>query len=143
MKIPFTGGCLCGAVRYECSAEPVMMGNCHCRDCQKATGTAFAAAIIVPHQAVTIAGEVKYYELKGDSGGTVGRGFCPICGSRLFSRPPIPELMGIMAGTLDNPSEFQPRMDIYTTSAQSWDYMNPDLPKFAKMPPFKNSDAAN
>lgn len=135
MKVPFTGGCLCGAIRYECSAEPIVMGNCHCRDCQQASGSAFAAAILVPRNAVTIAGDVKYYEVTGDSGGTVGRGFCPNCGSTLFSKPPMPEFMGITAGSLDDPSEFKPSMDFYTASAQPWDYMNPDLPKFAKMPP--------
>jgi hypothetical protein len=135
MKTPFTGGCLCGAIRYECSAEPIVMGNCHCRDCQRSTGTAFAAALLVPRNVVTITGEVRYYDAIGDSGGIVGRGFCPICGSRLFSRPPIPELMGIMAGSLDDPSWFQPRMDCYAASAQPWDYMNPDLPKFDKLPP--------
>jgi hypothetical protein len=140
MKIPFTGGCMCGAIRYECSAEPIVMGNCHCRDCQRATGTAFAAAILVPRNAVTITGDVKYFDVTGDSGSLVGRGFCPICGSRLFSKPPIPELMGIMAGSLDDPSLFQPAMNIYTDSAQPWDYMNPDLPKFAKFPPPKISE---
>lgn len=68
MKIPFTGGCMCGAVRYECSAEPVFMGNCHCRNCQRVTGTAFAAVILVPRNAVTITGDVKYYETTGIAG---------------------------------------------------------------------------
>ncbi len=131
----FTGGCLCGAVRYECSAAPLAMGNCHCRDCQRATGSAYAAALLVPRHAVTVTGEVTYYEVTGESGGTVGRGFCPICGSRLFSRPPNPELMGITAGSLDDPSRFAPAMDIYTASAQPWDRMNPALPKFERMPP--------
>jgi hypothetical protein len=66
------------------------------------------------------------------------RGFCPICGSRLFSKPPVPELMGITAGSLDDPSWFQPMIDFYTATAQPWDYMNPDLPKFAKLPPPRN-----
>ncbi|NJK53150.1 MAG: GFA family protein, partial [Leptolyngbyaceae cyanobacterium SU_3_3] len=79
----------------------------------------------------------------GDSGGIVSRGFCPICGSRLFSKPPIPELIGIMAGSLDDPSGFQPGMDLYTASAQLWDYMNPDLPKYAKFPPPNNVVAAD
>ncbi|PSB03441.1 GFA family protein [Merismopedia glauca] len=143
MKAPFTGGCICGAIRYECLAEPILMGNCHCRDCQKATGTAFAAAILVPRNALTITGDVKYYDVQGDSGGIVSRGFCPICGSRLFGKPPIPELMGILAGSLDDPSEFQPVMDFYTASAQPWDYMNPTLPKFAKLPPPNNAVASN
>jgi hypothetical protein len=65
MKTPFTGGCMCGEIRYECTAEPIFMGNCHCRDCQQATGTAFAAAMLVPRNAVTIAGDVKYYSTSG------------------------------------------------------------------------------
>ncbi|BAZ41825.1 glutathione-dependent formaldehyde-activating GFA [Calothrix sp. NIES-4101] len=138
MKIPFTGGCMCGNVRYECTAEPIVMGNCHCRDCQRATGTAFAAAMLVPLNAVTVTGDVKYFDVIGDSGSIVGRGFCPNCGSRLFSKPPMPGLMGIMAGSLDEPSEFQPGIDVYTASAQPWDCMNPDLPKFDKMPPSSN-----
>ena len=64
---PFTGGCMCGAVRYECSAEPIAMGNCHCRDCQRATGSAFAAAVLVPISAVNVRGEVKYYEAIGEA----------------------------------------------------------------------------
>lgn len=143
MKTPFTGGCLCGNISYECSAEPIVMGNCHCRDCQKATGTAYAAAMLVPRNAVTIAGDVKYYDVTGDSGGTVSRGFCPNCGSRLFSKPPIPELMGIMAGSLDDPTWFQPTIDVYAASAQPWDCMNPDLAKFEKMPPPKNLQVAD
>jgi hypothetical protein len=134
MKIPFTGGCMCGAIRYECTAEPIVMVNCHCRDCQRATGSAFAAGILVSRNAVTITGDAKYFDVVGDSGNIIGRGFCPNCGSRLFSKPAIPELMGIMAGSLDDPSEFQPAVDIYTVSAQSWHYMNPDLPKFDRMP---------
>jgi hypothetical protein len=135
MKLPFTGGCMCGIIRYECSAEPILMVNCHCRDCQRATGTAFASGILVPCNAVTIAGDVKYYDVTGESGKIVSRGFCANCGSRLFGKPPIPELMSIMAGSLDDSSWFQPEMDIYTDSAQPWDYLNPGLPKFAKLPP--------
>ena len=59
MATPFTGGCACGAVRYECAAEPVMTGNCHCRDCQKATGGAFVPALAVPTAALKITGEAS------------------------------------------------------------------------------------
>ena len=50
---------MCGAVRYECTAEPIFMGNCHCRDCQQASGSAYAAAIGVPQSVVKITGNVK------------------------------------------------------------------------------------
>jgi hypothetical protein len=134
VKIPFTGGCMCGAIRYECAAEPIFMGNCHCRDCQQATGTAFAAAILAPRDAVSIAGDVKYYDVRGGSGNIISRGFCPNCGSRLFGKPANPEYLGIMAGSLDDPAGFIPTFDFHVASAQPWDYMNPDLPKFAKSP---------
>lgn len=135
MARKFTGGCICGAVRYECSAEPVMTGNCHCRDCQKAGGGPFASALAVPTAAVKVTGEVKYYETKGDSGHMVSRGFCPTCGARLLGRSKgMPDLTIVLAGSLDDPSRFQPAMDIYTSSAQPWDHMNPQLPKFAKLP---------
>jgi hypothetical protein len=136
MATPFTGGCLCGAVRYECSVEPLMAFNCHCRDCQRATGSAYASAFFVPRTAITITGEVKYYDVTGDSGHTLSRGFCPICGSRLFGKPAVlPDVMGILAGSLDDPSWHKPGMDIYTASAQPWDSLNPELPKFPKAPP--------
>jgi hypothetical protein len=136
MATPFTGGCMCGAVRYECSAEPVMTANCHCRDCQRATGSAYVSVLFVPRNAVQITGEVKYYDVKGDSGNILSRGFCPTCGSRLFGKPAVmPDLMGILPGSLDDPSSHRPARDIYTASAQPWDYMNPALPKFPKGPP--------
>lgn len=136
MATSLTGGCQCGAVRYECSAEPLMAGNCHCHDCQRATGSAYASVFFVPRSAVKITGEVKYYESKADSGKSILRGFCPTCGSRLFGLPAVmPENMGISAGSLDDASGHKPAIDLYTSSAQPWDYMNPDLPKFPKMPP--------
>ena len=136
MSTSFTGGCICGAIRYECSAEPLITGNCHCRDCQKAGGGAFASALMVPAAALKITGEVKYYETKGDSGQIVSRGFCPNCGARLMGKHKAkPDLAIILAGSLDDPSWFRPGMDVYTVSAQPWDHMNPDLPKFSKMPP--------
>jgi hypothetical protein len=127
---------MCGAVRYEYAADPLFMGNCHCRDCQQASGGAYAAAIGVPRNAVKITGNVSYYESKADSGSMAKRGFCTNCGSRLFSMPPFaPDLMVITAGSLDDPSIFKPGMDIYTSSAQPWDHMDSSLPKFPKMPP--------
>lgn len=130
------GGCMCGAVRYECSAAPLFMGNCHCRDCQRASGSAYNPAIGVPRGAVKMTGEVKYYECKAESGNMTQRAFCANCGSRLFSYPPFaPDLMVLVASSLDDPSIFQPTMDIFTSSAQPWDHMDPALPKFLKMPP--------
>lgn len=130
-----TGGCQCGAVRYECSSQPLFAGNCHCRECQKASGGAYVPAFAVPVSAVTITGAVKYYESPADSGNTFSRGFCPTCGGRLFGKTSgYPQFILITAGSLDDPSRFTPAMDFFTASAQPWDHMDPALPKFSRQP---------
>lgn len=135
MAAPFTGGCLCGAIRYECSAEPFAIGNCHCRDCQRSGGSAFVPGLFVLQDTLTIMGEVKYYDVKAESGNMMSRGFCPHCGTPLFGvSTSVPGVIGIRAGSLDDPSWYRPAMDFYTASAQPWDYMNPDLPKFPTLP---------
>ena len=135
MPAAFSGGCACGAVRYECTAEPLFSLNCHCRDCQRETGSAFAPILAVPKSAFTLTqGSAKYFELTADSGQKTRRAFCAECGSRLFGEPGSrPDLVMIRAGSLDDPSEFRPSRDIYTASAQPWDHMNPELPKVPRL----------
>ena len=131
----FSGSCQCGAVRYECAVEAVFTGNCHCRDCQKATGGAYVPVLAVPADALKITGDVKYYDSRADSGHTFSRGFCPNCGARLFGKSSgMPAIIAITAGSLDDPGRFKPAIDFYTSSAQPWDHMNPQLPKFPKQP---------
>ena len=135
MPTSFTGGCICGTVRYECFAEPVVTANCHCRDCQKAGGSPFASFVAVPTAALRLAGEMKYYDTIGDSGKTVSRGFCPNCGARLLGRSKAsPDVTVILAGSLDDPNWYRPALDIFTATAQPWVNMNPELPKFEKEP---------
>lgn len=131
-----SGSCLCGSVKYECSGDVAMAGNCHCINCKKATGSAYAAVLFVPENSVEITGEVKYYESTGSGGNTGRRGFCPNCGSQLFGKPAaFPGMLGIRAGTLDELSQYKPQVDIFTSRAPAWDCMDPSLPKFAEMPP--------
>jgi hypothetical protein len=135
MASKFKGGCLCGSIRYEGSADPAMAGNCHCRDCQKSTGGAMASVLAAPAGTIKITGKPKYFAVKGESGKSVQRGFCADCGSPLFSKvEAIPDMLFVKAGTLDDPTYFKPAFDIFTSSAQPWDHMNPALPKFPKMP---------
>lgn len=131
----FTGGCLCGAVRYRCEAEPLYPGHCHCRNCQKASGAGFITAFAVPEAAIEITGAIKYHETTADSSGTSRRGFCPECGSRLFGGSSnMPGLIAIMAGNMDDPSWLEPGMNIFTETAQPWSHMDPALPSFPGMP---------
>lgn len=132
MSRTITGGCACGAIHYECSAEPIVMLNCHCRDCQRASGSAYAAIVVAPKAAVTIQGEPRYHKTDGQPGKAVERGFCPNCGSPLFVKlERLPDILALQAGSLADPSHFQPKLDSFVSSAQPWDHMDPKLPKHA------------
>jgi hypothetical protein len=139
VKIPFTGGCVCGAVRYECSAQPIMMFNCHCRDCQQVTGGGFVAGLLVPLSAFRLTkGQLRYHFTPSMAGGKHKRGFCADCGSRLTggeSDERTTGFIGVTAGSLDDPSWFRAQMDLFVTDAQPWDQMDPALPKYEFYPP--------
>src|SRR5215470_5874497 len=86
MAQKLSGGCACGAIHYECSADPVLMLNCHCRDCQQASGSAYAAIVVVPRSAVQINAEPRYHKVVGGAGKAIERGFCPKCGSQVTGK---------------------------------------------------------
>src|SRR5712671_194654 len=135
MQVPFSGGCACGAIRYECTAEPAFSWNCHCRDCQRASGSAFCPVLYVPKVALTISGKSTYYDVRAESGNLVSRGFCLECGSPVFIQAElVPNLQGLWASSLDDPSQFQPSVQVWCGSAQPWDSLHPTLPKTAKAP---------
>jgi hypothetical protein len=126
----YSGRCLCGEVSYSIDSEPLFTGNCHCRDCQRSSGSAFIPAMIFPEKSVSICGEAKYFESASDGGNVHRRGFCQHCGSQLFATfSAMPGLIGIKAGTLDNPASYVPQLDFYVASAAPWDHMSPQLPK--------------
>ena len=128
----FSGGCACGAIRYESSAKPIVMFQCHCRDCQRVTGGPFAAVVLFPAEAFTLTkGKPHYHATASLAGRQHIRGFCADCGSPLTGgqgEPPTP-VVGVLASSLDDPRGFRPQMDIFVSRAQPWDYMNPALPK--------------
>jgi hypothetical protein len=130
-----SGGCACGVIHYECNVDPVLMFNCHCRDCQQASGTAYAAIVVVPKAAVEVHGDPRYHRIIGNSGKAVERGFCPTCGSQVTLKlERFPDLLGLQAGSLDDPSIYRPAMDVFTSSAQPWDYLDPAVQKHTHEP---------
>lgn len=135
MTVPFSGGCACNAIRYQCSAAPAFSWNCHCRDCQRASGSAFCPVLYVPKTALAITGQSTYYDVKAESGNKVSRGFCPQCGSPVFILAElVPDLQGLWAASLDDPSLFQPQVHVWTDRAQPWNYMTPTLAKIGEAP---------
>ena len=106
MQIPQTGGCMCGAARYAFTGEPEIVLNCHCNDCQKASGGQFATIIALRAEHFTSTGKLTFYDWRGSSGTLLRRGFCPVCGTPVFGYPPDPNVRNILAGTLDDSDMF-------------------------------------
>jgi hypothetical protein len=135
MPKSFTGGCACGAIRYEVNAEPIAMFNCHCRDCQQMTGGAYTPVVYVPAKAFKLTkGAPCFYNTSSEAMGDNKRAFCPECGSRLFGAI-TEQARGITASSLDDPTLFKPQFEIWTSEAQPWDHMDPKLQKFEKYAP--------
>jgi hypothetical protein len=133
----FTGGCACGAIRYECLTAPLRMLNCHCRDCQIASGSAYSPTLIMARSAVRIIkGSTTLFEKLADSGNMARREFCATCGTPLFaSSSARADYLGVKAASLDDPRGFKPEADVWVGSAQPWDCLDPGIPKFEKNRP--------
>lgn len=126
------GGCLCGDARYLLRERPVHTFYCHCTDCQKETGGAFATEIYVAPHAVTLAGELIEYVVIGDSGKPVRRQRCAQCGSPLITVfDDEPGFICIKACSLDDPSWLKPEFHLYVKSKQPWDLISDDLPQYS------------
>jgi hypothetical protein len=130
-----TGGCLCGAVRYTATAESTAATICHCRDCQRFTGSAFGALIGMPKEALKVEGAMKTHTGIGGSGLPILRHFCPECGSSIAEEPGTrPGVVILNIGTLDNPNAVTPGREIFGDDSWSWVQVTGDHPRFAKRP---------
>ena len=121
MTALYSGGCLCGAIRFEGNVEPELTFFCHCMDCQKESGSAFAVEFCVPRNSVSIVGKLHEHSVIGGSGKQITRRFCAICSS-----PIVVELAGhpdhlcVNAGGLDDASWLVPQMHLFTANKQPW-----------------------
>lgn len=123
------GGCLCGAVRYETTAEPVMTAICHCKNCQRQAGSVLSVIVGLPRDGITIEGEVTTYEDEGETGQKVLRKFCPTCGSPLFTDAVnAPDLWFVKAGTFDDTSWLKPQIQFWASSKQDWYDLGDTIP---------------
>jgi len=99
MKLPLTGGCQCGALRYAIAAEPLSVYLCHCTDCQKQTGSAFGMSVLVPREAlIYTSAHPMTWEKTADSGRKMDGEFCATCGVRIAHHPRANERVSVLAG---------------------------------------------
>lgn len=136
ISIPLNGGCACDAVRYECVAEPLFTWKCHCRQCQRSTGGGGAVNVVFSKAAVKFTkGAPKEHGSIGTTGNPTYRGFCADCGSPISAKAGLfPQILGISAASLDDPSQIGLVAHIWTASAQPWDELSATLPHFETTP---------
>jgi hypothetical protein len=129
-----TGGCLCGAVRYEYEGVVGAAAYCHCADCRRVSGSAFGVSVSVEADKLTfLSGTLGHFTTIADSGSQVTRYFCTGCGSPIYTLPPHrPGIVFIKAGSLDDPSLVTPNRQAWVSSAVPWHVIPPDLPSFEK-----------
>ena len=130
----FSGGCLCGEVRYE-GSNSQGGGHCFCEDCRRSSGTSHCSHLIAPENQFSVSGQLRFFDKTADSGNVVSRGFCPDCGSAVYSRNDgMPGMVFIRASSLDNPEVFTAGLIVYANRAPTWSESMADLPRFAGMP---------
>ena len=134
MNVPLYGGCLCGAIRFECRSAPISAAFCHCRNCQKAHAAPYAAvALMPPGSIVLLAGEPKRHEMIADSGAAIFREFCGQCGTQLFSGGDrFPQFKAVKIVALDDPAAISPVVHAWTENRIKWACIDDGLPRLAK-----------
>lgn len=136
MSTKYGGACHCKKVRYTCTAEPELTFYCHCRDCQRTTGSPFSVEAMISSDSFELEGELKTYSVKGDSGQNVQRNFCAHCGSGIYiDCDAYPGYVFLKVGTLDDATSIKPDMHIYTGAKQPWLKIGDKLPQHEKAPP--------
>jgi len=136
MSHAYTGGCDCGAIRYEIHAEPIVMNHCQCRDCQRRSGTGHGSYLTFPAAGVKLEGDATRWDIVADSGNVKTHAFCPTCGSPVYlTFAAAPHVFTVHAASLDDPGRYSPQLVTYGMRGYAWDYLDPALPKFEKMPP--------
>jgi len=136
MSKPYTGGCACGAIRYEIAGDPLVSVDCQCRDCSRESGTGHASHLVFLRANAILSGKVSLWDMTADSGNIKTRAFCPTCGSPVYMTfATNPDIFTVRAASLDEPQRYNPQMVTYRKSAYAWDQINSALPAFEKLPP--------
>jgi hypothetical protein len=128
------GGCLCGAVRYRVMNQPVRASICHCRNCQRRTGSAFGIGAYFKEADVDMRGELSTYEYRSDeSGRWLRMQFCPACGNTVtWTAEALAGVRAIAGGSLDDPNWLKIDRHGWTRSKQKWVVYPPGVEIFEK-----------
>lgn len=131
-----TGGCQCGAVRYQLLDDPLEIYVCHCRECQRQSASAFGISVIVAAAGLRLTqGEPRFWSRPTDSGNTLDCAFCPDCGTRLWhQRRGDDGGLSVKGGSLDKPPDLHGVPHIWTARALAGGSIPGDSPRFPGEP---------
>jgi hypothetical protein len=122
-------------VRYRVVGEPLALVACHCKECQRQSGSAFGMSLIVPQASFTVDGELTMFERRADSGRTLRCFFCPECGTRIYHQPTYAAgVVNIKAGTLDDTASLEPQLHTWVDCKQQWTVIPAGAPTHPTQP---------
>lgn len=125
------GGCTCGEIRYRLASEPLFVHCCHCLNCQRQTGSAFAINVLIEADRVELlAGEPVVVPVPRSGGKKQKVWRCPVCQVALYSQYTSPRVRFVRGGTLDDPASVEPDVHIYTRSKLPWVELPASVPAF-------------
>ena len=132
MSTSMTGGCLCGAIRYELDAKVESLVACYCSDCRRASGTAASINARVPGSAFkVVSGRPKIFQKAADSGRLLQRHFCGDCGSPIYTQHADDHALVILKiGSLDSHEGMKLAANIWVRSRPAWAVVDPSVPSF-------------
>jgi len=135
MSKTYTGKCLCGAISYTATGQPVIVARCHCDACRRLSGTGHAVGAMFPAKAVTLSGEVREFSYTSDKGSTVTKAFCATCGSPIFGRnTQSPDHLTLTLGTMDDASGLNIEVVIFNRDRPQWDDLTEGVVAFETQP---------
>ena len=131
----FTGSCLCGSVNYKSNSDPLVIQNCHCDQCRKATGSVYLTNLFIKEENFEITGEVNNYTHLSDAGNNMTKYFCPNCGSQVFGKNSgRPGIITIRAGTVNEKDIIKPTRNLFLKSKVPSTPINSNLEACEGMP---------
>jgi hypothetical protein len=131
VSVEMEGGCACGEIRYRLASDPLITHCCHCRNCQRQTGSAFVINLLIEADRVELlSGEPQPVGVPRDDGSTQTIFRCPACQVAVYSQYGRPGVLFVRGGTLDDPSRFEPDVHIFTRSKLDWVTLPESAPAF-------------
>jgi hypothetical protein len=122
-------------VRYRITVEPLLLVACHCKECQRQSGSAFGMSLVVPKPGFAVQGQLKLFERTSDKGRLLRCFFCPECGTRIHHEPSYgAPVCNVKAGTLDDTSWLEPKLHTWVQSKQPWTLIPEGIPTLLTQP---------